>query len=93
ERFDAYDSDLDWCARQAAKGLTVLFDPRVTCVHIGGASRTPEERRRRELEARRTYHRIHSGRFGGVAYGLLLRLDVFLTQVRQLRASLRASRS
>lgn len=90
ERFEAYDSDLDWCARQAAKGRKILFDPSVKCMHIGGASRTPAERRRRELEARRTYHRIHSGRFGGAAYDALLRLDRNLAQLRTRRGEHRS---
>jgi GT2 family glycosyltransferase len=86
ERFEAYDSDLDWCTRQAEKGRTIVFDPGVKVIHIGGASRTPEERRRRELEARRTYHRIHSGPLGGLAYEGILRLDSLLVAARRRRA-------
>ena len=85
ERFVQYDADLDWCTRQIAKGRTVLFDPGVKVIHIGGASRTPAERRRSELESRRTYHRIHRGPLGGFAYACILRLDLWLTRLRARR--------
>lgn len=86
ERFEAYDSDLDWCARMAKAGRTVLFDPSVKVIHVGGASRTPTERRRRELESRRQYHEIHHGRLGALSYVVLLRLERWLISWRSLRS-------
>jgi GT2 family glycosyltransferase len=86
-RFEAYDSDLDWCTRMRDRGRVILFDPSVKVVHIGGASRTPQERRRRELVARREYHRIHNGIRAALAYGWILRLERVLSAWRDRRVA------
>jgi N-acetylglucosaminyl-diphospho-decaprenol L-rhamnosyltransferase len=39
ERFPLYFEDVDWCTRMRAAGWKIVYNPRFTVTHLGGASR------------------------------------------------------
>ena len=38
ERFFLFSEEVDWCRRAADRGWSVVFTPKATCMHVGGAS-------------------------------------------------------
>jgi GT2 family glycosyltransferase len=62
--FFLYREDADLCRRLSEAGHVVWFEPRATCVHIGGASRPRESLYAVLATSRIRYARKHGGRRG-----------------------------
>jgi N-acetylglucosaminyl-diphospho-decaprenol L-rhamnosyltransferase len=62
--FFLYREDADLCRRLTEAGHGVWFEPRATCVHIGGASRPRESLYAVLAASRIRYARKHGGRRG-----------------------------
>lgn len=81
ERFFLYFEDNDWCLRMRKAGWRVIYDPRFSVVHLGGAS-LPER-----SAARRIYYqsllKFYEKHYGALAVGIL---KVLLPLYRALRS-------
>ena len=63
ERYGMYGEDLDWCYRFKRAGWKVLYDGRVTVIHVKGATTVVEAKgRHRALRTNLLFHRA-IGRF------------------------------
>lgn len=62
--FFLYREDADLCRRLTEAGHIVWFEPRATCVHIGGASHPREALYAVQATSRIRYARKHGGRRG-----------------------------
>ncbi|MCS7173072.1 MAG: glycosyltransferase family 2 protein [Armatimonadetes bacterium] len=74
-----YGADTDWCFRAARAGLRFLSLSRAEVVHHGRGSRqgAPDPRFAGGPEAQERYVRKHHGRWGVMAFRLLLMLAAF----------------
>lgn len=81
ERFFLYFEDNDWCLRMRKAGWRVVYDPRFSVVHFGGAS-LPQR-----YVANRVYYQSLV-RFYGKHYGVVATamLRIFLAIYRALRS-------
>ena len=63
ERFFLYTEDVDFCARDPARGREVLFTPAAEIIHLRGRSRAPaagrEQRRPTGAASWRFYQKHH----------------------------------
>ncbi len=83
EDYPLYGEDMDWCFRARAKGIALIYDPRLMLTHAGGASAdttmTPRQQKLAKYRSERIF--IHKHFVGLRRWTLLL-----LNRVKLLRA-------
>jgi N-acetylglucosaminyl-diphospho-decaprenol L-rhamnosyltransferase len=66
--FPLYDEDLDACIRMRSHGRTIVYNPDVELIHVGGASSNPAGKFALMRTARAHYYRVHHGRVAELVY-------------------------
>jgi N-acetylglucosaminyl-diphospho-decaprenol L-rhamnosyltransferase len=82
ERFPLYFEDSDWCLRMRAAGWKVVYNPRLSVIHLGGASQSrggASGRRNLYYQSLLIFCEKHYGR------GWTFLLRIFLASYRLLR--------
>lgn len=85
EDYPLYAEDMDWCYRARQKGVSLIYDPRLTLTHAGGASAgtTMSARQQRLAKYRSERIFIHK-HFRGI-YRWAMLLANYLKAVRAVR--------
>jgi GT2 family glycosyltransferase len=92
EQFPLFFNDVDLCFRLKLAGWSILYDPRVRVVHVGGASTRqvrPEAIRRSHEGLRRFYAKHYRGKLPAPVYGAIVAAIAAGGAVRIAAAKLR----